>query len=134
VYQAPLKAYDKVSRSTMNGREVEAAVLTKAAVKLKQCQSDWDKPDRDAQLNAALKFNQRVWSIFQAEIDRRENPLPEGLKINLLRLSAFIDKRIFEIMAYPTPEKLTILININNNIAAGLRSSRTSQLETAAAA
>lgn len=134
MYQAPLKAYDKVSRSTMNGREVEAAVLTKAAVKLKECQGDWDKPDRDAQLNAALKFNQRVWSIFQAEIERKENPLPEGLKINLLRLSAFIDKRIFEIMAYPTPEKLTVLININHNIAAGLRSSATPQLEAAAAA
>jgi len=105
----------------MNGRDVEAAVLTKAAMKLKQCQTDWNRPDRDAALNAALKFNQRIWSIFQAEIDRKENPLPEELKIDLLRLSLFVDKRIFEMMAYPSPEKLTILININNNIAAGLR-------------
>jgi len=121
VYPAPLQAYDKVSRATMNGRDVEAAVLTKAAMKLKQCQTDWNRPDRDAALNAALKFNQRIWSIFQAEIDRKENPLPEELKIDLLRLSLFVDKRIFEMMAYPSPEKLTILININNNIAAGLR-------------
>ncbi len=121
MYPAPLQAYDKVSRATMNGRDVEAAVLTKAAMKLKQCQTDWNRPDRDAALNAALKFNQRIWSIFQAEIDRKENPLPEELKIDLLRLSLFVDKRIFEMMAYPSPEKLTILININNNIAAGLR-------------
>jgi len=40
----------------------------------------------------------------------------------LLRLSGFIDKRIFEIQAHPAKEKLTIIIDINNNIAAGLRS------------
>jgi flagellar protein FlaF len=39
----------------------------------------------------------------------------------LLRLVAFIDKRTLETIAYPSPEKLTILININQNIAAGLR-------------
>jgi flagellar protein FlaF len=105
----------------MSGREVEAAVLTKAALKLKDCQGKWDAPDRDARLDSALKFNQRVWSILQAEIMKPENPLPEKLKVDLLRLSGFIDKRIFETMAYPSPEKLTIIININQNIAAGLR-------------
>jgi len=39
----------------------------------------------------------------------------------LFRLSAFIDQRTLDTMAYPSPEKLTILININHNIAAGLR-------------
>jgi flagellar protein FlaF len=43
------------------------------------------------------------------------------LKQDLLSLSVFIDKRIFEVMAYPNPEKLTAIININLNIAAGLR-------------
>jgi len=41
----------------------------------------------------------------------------------MLRLIAFIDRRIFETMASPAPEKLTTVININNNIAAGLRGS-----------
>jgi flagellar protein FlaF len=105
----------------MGGRDIEAAVLTKAALKLKACQSNWDAADRFSKLDSALKFNQRVWTIFQAELSKKENPLPNTLKVDLLRLSAFIDKRIFEIMAYPSPEKLTILINMNNNIAAGLR-------------
>ena len=134
MHAASLKAYDSVDKSTMSGREVEAAVLTKAAVKLRNCQDSWDGSDRDAQLNTALKFNQRIWSILQAEIGKKENPLPEKLKIDLLRLSAFIDKRIFEIMAYPAPEKLTILIDINNNIAAGLRAKAASMDDTAAAA
>jgi flagellar protein FlaF len=38
-------------------------------------------------------------------------------------LAAFIDRRIFETMAFPSPEKLKIVIDINNNLAAGLRSS-----------
>ena len=71
----------------------------------------------DAKLDAALKYNQRVWTIFQAELEKPENPLPNALKADLLRLSAFIDKRTLETIAYPSPEKLTILININHNIA-----------------
>lgn len=121
MYQAALKAYESVNKSTMGGRDIEAAVLTKAALKLKEVQSHWDAADRFSRLDSALRFNQRIWTIFQAELAKAENPLPHTLKVDLLRLSAFIDKRIFEIMAYPAPEKLTILINMNNNIAAGLR-------------
>jgi flagellar protein FlaF len=121
VYQAALKAYDSVNKSTMSGRDVEAGVLTKAALKLKGCQDNWPENGRSTNLEAALKYNQRVWTIFQAEVEKPENPLPNALKVDLLRLSAFIDKRTLETLAYPAPEKLTILININHNIAAGLR-------------
>ena len=121
MYQAALKAYDSVNKSTMSGRDVEAEVLTKAALKLKECQDNWAENAKGIKLEAALKYNQRVWTIFQAELEKPENPLPNALKVDLLRLSAFIDKRTFEAMAYPAPEKLTILISINQNIAAGLR-------------
>jgi len=97
--------------------------LTKAALKLKACQDNWHVDDRDSKLDQALKFNQRVWSIFQAELGKEDNPLPKKLRKDLLRLSAFIDKRIFQSMAIPEPGKLTAIIDINNNIAAGLRSS-----------
>jgi flagellar protein FlaF len=122
VYQTALRAYETVNRSTMNGREVEAAALAKAASKLKECRSGWDQPDRAARMERALKFNQRVWCILQAELARPENPLPAEIKGNLLRLSAFVDKRSFEILAYPERGKLDMLIEINENIAAGLRS------------
>ncbi len=121
MYSNPLNAYKSVNKTTMSGRDVEAEVLTKAARKLKECQDKWDAPDRDEKLDVALKFNQRIWSIFQGELAKENNPLPAQLKVNLLNLSAFIDRRIFETLAYPTPDKLTIIININNNIAAGLR-------------
>lgn len=118
-----LEAYEKVSTMTMPGREIEAAVLTKAARKLKTCQEHWDNPGRDEMLNEALKYNQRIWSIFQSELSRKDNSLPQKMRLDIIRLSAFIDRRIFETMAKPSSEKLNIIIDINNNIAAGLRGS-----------
>jgi flagellar protein FlaF len=118
-----LKAYESVSNATRSGREIEAAVLTKAAMKLKACQDDWDAPGRENRLDEALKYNQRIWSIFQSELSREDHQLPKKLRLDILRLAAFIDRRIFETMAFPAPEKLNIVININNNLAAGLRGS-----------
>jgi flagellar protein FlaF len=113
-----LRAYESVSKATQSGREIEAAVLTKAAVKLKECQDDWDAPDRDNRLEEALKYNQRIWSIFQSELSREDHELPKKLRLDILRLAAFIDRRIFEALAFPEPEKLNIVININNNLPA----------------
>ena len=117
----PMEAYKKVEQETLSGRDVEAMVLVKAANKLKDCQDNWESADRNKKLDESLKFNQLVWSIFQSELAAEDNPLPKPMRLNLLRLSAFIDGRSLETMAYPASEKLTILININHNIAAGLR-------------
>ena len=123
MYNNPLAAYKTVDKTTMSGRDTEARVLTQAALKLKDCRDNWQAEDRDEKLDEALKYTQRIWSIFQGELSKQDNPLPRQLKINLLRLSSFIDKRIFETMSYPSPEKLNAVININTNIAAGLRGS-----------
>jgi flagellar protein FlaF len=121
--QSPLEAYQQVEKVTGSGREIEAAVLTKAAIKLKECQKNWDADDRDQRLEEALKFNQKIWSIFQSELTNQNHPMPTELRVGLLRLGGFIDRRIFETMADPSPEKLDIVININCNLAAGLRGS-----------
>jgi flagellar protein FlaF len=118
-----LQAYESVAKATLSGREIEAAVLTKAAVKLKDCKDNWDAPDRENRLEEALKYNQRIWSIFQSELSREDHELPKKLRLDIFRLAAFIDRRIFETLAFPSPEKLKIVIDINNNLAAGLRSS-----------
>jgi len=121
VYSNALKAYESVDKTTMSGRETEARVLTQAALKLKSCQDSWHAERQEEKLDEALKYTQRIWNIFQAELSNKENPLPHQVKLNLLRLASFIDKRIFETMAFPSPEKLTAIIDINRNIAAGLR-------------
>ncbi|MEI6610760.1 MAG: flagellar biosynthesis regulator FlaF [Deltaproteobacteria bacterium] len=117
-----LEAYRTVQRTTEDSsRELEALVLTKAALKLAEIQNNWDSPDRDEKLDEALRHNQFIWSVFQGELMKENNPLPKELKQDILSLSAFIDKRIFEIMAKPAPERLGVIIKLNLNLAAGLR-------------
>ncbi len=117
-----LEAYRTVQRTTEDSsRELEALVLTKAALKLAEIQNNWDSPDRDEKLDEALRHNQFIWSVFQGELMKENNPLPKELKQDILSLSAFIDKRIFEIMANPAPERLGVIIKLNLNLAAGLR-------------
>lgn len=106
-----------------SAREIEAAALTRVALLLLDCQNNWDSPGRDAQLAYALRNNQMVWSILQSELVKNDNPLPIGIRSNILTLSVFIDNRILEIMANPEPDKLKIIIDINLNLAAGLRGS-----------
>ena len=127
MYRNVTQAYQSTEKATLSGRELEAHVLNKAALKLAECQNDWEAPDRDIRLTEALKLNQKIWSIFQTEIAAEDSSLPKSLRIDLLRLAQFIDQRIMDAMAFPEPGKLTAIININNNIAAGLRGNPANQ-------
>ena len=117
----PLGAYESVEKSTLSGRDLESHVLARAAAQMADVRENWGKDGHEERLQEALIHNQKVWSFFQAEITQPDNPLPPEIKANLLALSVFIDKRIFDIMAYPEAKKLDILIEINRNLAAGLR-------------
>lgn len=125
--QHSVNAYTAIQKENMSGRELEASVLSRAGLMLKSVKDNWDAPDREQKLLEAIKFNQKVWSFFQAELTDPENPLPKNLREDILNLSLFIDKRLFEVMAYPDPEKLSIVIDIDFNIAAGLRTNSAAQ-------
>lgn len=112
-----------VENATITGRETEARVLTKAALQLKNCRDNWDAADRRKKIDEALTYTQRVWSLIQGDLLDENNPLPPKIKLDILILSAFIDKRILNVMAYPAAEKLNIIIDIHLNLAAGLRNS-----------
>jgi flagellar biosynthesis activator protein FlaF len=118
-----MQAYRKAPNPEMSEREIDAYALTQSALKIRDCQQSWDKPDRIDRLFEALRINSLLWSIFQAEISADGNPLPRQLREDLLTLSLFVDKRTKEVMCFPEPDKLTALVNINLNIAAGLRAS-----------
>jgi len=119
--QNQVNAYTAVQKEHLTGRELEASVLARAGMMLKAVKENWGASDRDRKLLEAVKFNQKVWSFFQAELSDPENPLPKKLREDILNLSIFVDKRLFEVMAFPSPEKLAIIIDIDFNIAAGLR-------------
>jgi flagellar protein FlaF len=117
----PLDAYRNIEKVTLPQRDLEATVLSKAAMQLQSIRDNWAAEDCAVQLESALSYNQKVWSFFQAELSMEDNPLPDDIKGNLLALSMFVDRRTFDTLAYPAPEKLGILIDINLNVSAGLR-------------
>ena len=120
-----LNAYRQTIKTTISGRDLEASILTKAALLLKECQEHWDEEGHFRQLDEALRFNQRIWTIFQDELVKDDNPMPKEIRENILSLSVFIDNRLIQVMAHPEPEKLKMIIDINLNLAAGLRGSPT---------
>jgi len=121
--QTQVQAYQNTHKMVMTDREVEAAVLTKGALMLRDCQENWTRGGNNGMLDEALRYNQLVWSIFQGEITRKDHPMPMDLRQKILPLSRLIDRRIFELMASPQSGKLNAIININLNLAAGLRGS-----------
>ncbi len=100
-----------------NPRQTEAWALTEAARRI----ADSQRPDAPPEaFLTAVRLNWRLWTIFQAELAGPENELPLDLRQNMLSLCNFIDKTTIDIIADPSPEKATVLITINRNIAAGL--------------
>lgn len=125
MYALQLEAYRTAQNTNMSGRDIEAAALTRCALLLDNCRKNWDAPGRPENLAEALRTNQVVWSILQSELVKDDNPLPVEIRNNILTLSLFVDNRIIDVMAHPEPEKLKIVIDINLNLAAGLRGSGT---------
>jgi flagellar protein FlaF len=123
MYKGARETYEMGAKATDSGRALEAGALLKAARLLEACRDGWNAPDRAARLDAALRRNQRLWTIFQAELAEPSHELAGELRAKLLQLSGFIDRRTFEIMADPDPRKLQILIDINRHVAAGLSES-----------
>lgn len=120
----PYDVYKKAEKKSLAGKDLEVAVLVKGARLLKECQRNWEsytQKQRLTELAEACKYNQRVWAVFQTEALQEDNPLPAQLKRNILLLAGYVDKRLIDVLAYPSPEKLTQVIDINLNIAAGLR-------------
>ena len=112
------RAYGKVANQTASPREVEADLLLSAAARLQAIRDGWD--DMSPQLDAALMYNRKLWSIFVTSATSKENPLPAGLRQNVAILGIFVFQQTLAIMANPKPETLGSLIKINRELAAGL--------------
>ena len=59
MHTSQLEAYGKIQKANLSDRELEASVLTKAALKLKECKDNWDA-DNFIKLENALKYNQQI--------------------------------------------------------------------------
>jgi flagellar protein FlaF len=117
------KAYYNVATKTMSARELEASLLLKAAGKFQSVKDDWD--NRKAELDEALNYNRRLWTILLSSVTDPASPLPQDIRDNVANIGVFILKRTLDVMIEPSPEKLNALISLNRNLAAGLHGNGT---------
>jgi flagellar biosynthesis activator protein FlaF len=116
-----LQAYAKTAQATLQGRDLEAHVLIKSAARLQGIRDNWEM--RSADLNDALIANRKIWTIFVTAMTDEECELPTPLRANIVQLGMFVFNRSLSLTVDAEPQKLTVLIDINRNIAAGLRGS-----------
>jgi flagellar protein FlaF len=116
--------YAKNAQSTGNPRELEAQLLMRAASKL-QAVHDRSTTDED-EVISALRYNRRLWLVFSGALGRPENALPKEIKQNLANLANFVVKHTMTLEAAleKKPDSVGVLININREIAAGLRTTQ----------
>lgn len=113
-------AYARVSQTIASPRELEAALLMKAAHRLQAVAEGWANGTSD--LVGAITFNRKVWTVLSTSATEPDNPLPQSIKSNIAQLATTIFQRTIDVQIEPAPQKLTMLIRINRDIATGLRS------------
>ncbi len=121
MYNQTALAYQKTQQATASPRELEAALLLRAAARLQAVIDGWDNGTDD--LRDALLFNRKLWTVLATSATAAESPLPHPVKQNIGNIAVFIFNRTIDLMEAPRPEKVGALVSINANIAAGLRGS-----------
>lgn len=116
--QHATQTYGKVAKKTANPRDLEADLLLNAAARLQAIRDGWES--KQVELNSALLYNRKLWSIFVTSATSEDNPLPVAIRQNVANIGLFVFKQTLAVMANPKPENLGTLININREIAAGL--------------
>ncbi|WP_279358455.1 flagellar biosynthesis regulator FlaF [Methylobacterium indicum] len=112
-------AYARTSQVALTPREAEAAILIKAAVGMQAVQDNWGA--HLMTLDDALGYNRKVWTLLATSATEADSPLPQELKISMAQLGAFVFTRTLDVLVEPSADKLTALIEINRNLANGLR-------------
>jgi flagellar protein FlaF len=93
--------------------------LLRSAARIQSIRDGWE--GRKSELDDALLFNRRLWTIFLDSIMREDNPLPAEIRRNVISLGMFVINRTIKLTGEPKPEGLNSLITINRELAAGLR-------------
>lgn len=112
------QTYGNVAKQISSPRQLEADLLLQAASRLQSVHDAW--ADKKQQLDEALRYNRKLWTIFLASATDNANPLPAEIRQNVANLGIFVMSQTLATISDPRPEQLTSLININRELAAGL--------------
>jgi flagellar protein FlaF len=116
--QNAAQAYASVAKQIVNPRELEADLLLKAASRLQTIVDGWER--KETELDAALLYNRKLWSIFMISATNTDHALPVDIRQNIANLGLFVMNQTMSMMANPKREQLNPLISINRELAAGL--------------
>jgi flagellar protein FlaF len=118
--QNAAQAYARTHQQTTSPRELEATLLMRAATRLSAIREDFEA--RRGELDDALTYNRKLWTIFVSSVTADDCPLPKELRSNIANLGMFIFAHSLRCIGLEDPAKLDVLVNINREIAQGLRS------------
>lgn len=113
------RLYKNVSEKISSPRSTEADLLLDAAIRLMRIQDNWEFKNV-SDLDEALRHNRMLWTILLSAVTKADNPLPQAIRQNVANLGLFVMKHTIAILVEPKPEKISPLISINRNLAAGL--------------
>lgn len=119
MYQTGANAYQQTTKAVETPREREAALLMRAAASLQKLRDEW--PANSEHLETAINFNCKLWTVFMTSVTKDDNPLPTEVRQNIANLGLFVMNQSREMLLEPEQEKLAVLVNLNRQIAAGLR-------------
>jgi flagellar protein FlaF len=112
------KAYEAIALQIASPRELEANLLRQAASRLQAVHDIADR--RPPELDEALMFNRKLWTILMTAVTSPNNPLPVAVRQNVANLGIFVMNQTIATLGNPRPEQLGSLIAINREVAAGL--------------
>ena len=105
--QNAAQAYATVAKQIVNPRELEADLLLKAAARLQTILDAWDR--KKSELDAALLYNRKLWSIFMISATNTDHALPVDIRQNIANLGLFVMNQTMSMMANPKREQLNPL-------------------------
>ncbi|MEQ8599519.1 MAG: flagellar biosynthesis regulator FlaF [Devosia sp.] len=122
MHQHGAQAYQQTAKVVENPRQRESALLMKAAAGLQKVKDEWDISTTE-DLRSALTFNRKLWTIFMSAVTQDDSPLPPEIRQNIANLGMFVMNQTREILYedVPVTDHLTVLVQLNRQIAAGLR-------------
>lgn len=112
-------AYAQTAQKTVHPRELEASLLIKCAARLQKLIDD-AVTDRHVWQDA-IQYNRQLWVVFATAVTREDSPLPDNVKQNIANLAVFIFRQSLSASSKRDAASIRPIIDINQNIAAGLR-------------
>ena len=114
-------AYKKTLAATGDPRAVEAELFSRIGAELSTAIENAED-DQPGYVNAVSR-NLQLWTAITADIVSEGNGLPAALRAQLLALAGFVRRASFDALSKGVTAETRTLVEINRNVAGGLRRS-----------